>query len=155
MGVRVGPSRRLMPKNWCFWVVVLEKTLDNPLDNKEIKPVSPKGNQPWILIGRTDAETEAPVLSPPETKGRLIGKDLAAGKDWGQEEKRATEDEMASLTWWTWVWAGSGRWWGTGRPGMLQFTGSQRVRHDLTTEQQQKSHSKFMLICFLFFPSAH
>ena len=73
-------------KNWCFWTVVLEKTLDNPLDSKEIKPVNPKGNQPWIFIGRTDAE--APILWPPDMKCWLIGKDPDAGKDWGQEEKR-------------------------------------------------------------------
>ena len=79
-------------KNWCFQIVVLEKNLESPLDCKEIKPAIPKGNQPWIFIGMTDAE--APILSPPETKSELIGKDSDAGKDWGQEEKRATEDGM-------------------------------------------------------------
>ena len=82
------------PKNWCFWIVMLEKTLESSLNSKDIKPVNPKGNQPWIFIGRTDAETEAPVLWPPDTKSRLIGKDPDAGKDWGQEEKGATEHEM-------------------------------------------------------------
>ena len=86
---------------------------DSPLDSKEVKPVNPKGNQPWISFGRTDAEAEAPVLWPPNTESRLIGKDRNAGKDWGQEEKRASEDEidgwMASLTQWTWIWADSGR----------------------------------------------
>ena len=82
------------PKNWCFWIVMLEKTLESSLNSKDIKPVNPKGNQPWIFIGRSDAETEAPVLWPPDTKSRLIGKDPDAGKDWGQEEKGATEDEM-------------------------------------------------------------
>ena len=82
------------PKNWCFWTVVLEKTLVNPLDSKEIKPVNPKGNQSWIFIGRTDAETEAPILWPPDGKNWLIGKDPDAGKDWRQEEKGMTEDEM-------------------------------------------------------------
>ena len=82
------------PKNWCFWTVVLEKTLESSLDCKEIKPVNPKGNQPWILIGKTDAEAEAPVLEPPDVKSQLIGKNLDAGKDWGQEEEGATEDEM-------------------------------------------------------------
>ena len=73
---------------------MLEKTLETPLDNKEIKLVSPKGNQPWMLIGRTDDEAEAPVLWPPDVKSQLIGKDLAIGKDWGQEEKGVTQDEM-------------------------------------------------------------
>ena len=73
---------------------MLEKTLESPLDSKEIKPVHPKGNQPWIFIGRTDAEAETPILWPPDAKNWLIGKDLDAGKDWGQEEKGVTEDEM-------------------------------------------------------------
>ena len=74
-------------KNWCFWVVVLEKTLESPLDNKEIKPVNPKGNQPWIFIGRTDAEAEAPILWPPDAKSQLIRKDPGAGKDWRQRRR--------------------------------------------------------------------
>ena len=81
------------PKNWCFWPVVLEETLESPLDSKEIKPVNPKGNKPWILIGRTDAEAEAPILWPPDAKSQLTGKDPNAGKDWRQEEKGITEDE--------------------------------------------------------------
>ena len=80
------------PKNWCFQIV-LEKTLESPLDSKGIKPVNPKGNQPWIFIGRTDAETEA-ILWPPDVKNQLIGKNSDTGKDWGQEEKGETEDEM-------------------------------------------------------------
>ena len=80
------------PKNWCFWTVVLEKTLESPLDCKEIQPVHPKGNQCWILIGRTDAE--APILWPPDAKSWLTGKDPDAGKDWRQEEKGMTADEM-------------------------------------------------------------
>ena len=83
-----------VPKDWCFQTVVLEKTLESPLDSKEIKPVNPKGNKAWILIGRTDAVVEAPILWPPGVKYRLIGKDPDAGKDWGQEEKGMTEDEM-------------------------------------------------------------
>ena len=86
-----------MPKNWCFGTVVLEKTLESPLDYKEIKPVNPKGNQSWIFIGRTDAEAETPTLWPPDGKNWFIGKDPDAGKDWRQEEKGMTEDEMA---WW-------------------------------------------------------
>ena len=79
-------------KNWCFWTVVFEKSLVSPLDCKEIYPVNPKGNQSWIFIGRTDAET--PILWPPDAKNRLIGKDPDAGEDWKQEEKGMTEDEM-------------------------------------------------------------
>ena len=74
-------------KNWCFWTVVLEKTLENPLDCKEIQPVLPKGNQSWVFIGRTDVEAETPILWPPDAKSWLIGKDPDAGKDWGQKEK--------------------------------------------------------------------
>ena len=81
-------------KNWCFWTVVLEKTLESPLSCKEIKSVSPKGNQPWIFIGRTDDEAEAPVLCPPDVKNWLIGKDPDVGKDWRQKEKRVAEDEI-------------------------------------------------------------
>ena len=207
------------PKYWCFWTVVLEKTPESPLECKDIKPVNPKGNQSWTFIGKTDTEVEAPILWPPDVKNWLIGKNPDAGKDWGQEEKGMTEDEMvgwhhwldghefeqapgvddgqgslacfspwsrkeldtteqlnwifhcvyvtplflkkkilleplatwceepvlwerpwywkglkaggkgdesgwdgwmASLTRWTWVWAGSGSWWWTGKPGVLQ-----------------------------------
>ena len=83
-----------VPKNWCFWTVVWEKTPESPLDCKEIQPVHPKGNQPRMFIGRTDAEAETPILWPPDVKSWLTGKDPNAGKDWGQEEKGATEDEM-------------------------------------------------------------
>ena len=83
------------PKNWCFWTVVLEKTLESPLDCKEIQPVHSKGDQPWVLFGRNDAKAETPVLWPPDVKRWLIGKDSDAGRDWGQKEKGATEDEMA------------------------------------------------------------
>ena len=83
-----------VPKNWCFWTMVLEKTLESPLECKEIKPVNLKGNQPWIFIGRTDTEAEAPVFWPPDSKKWLTGKDSDAGKDWGQEEKGTTENEM-------------------------------------------------------------
>ena len=82
------------PKNWCFWTVVLEKTLESPLDCKEIQPVHPKGNQSWTFIERTDAEVETPILWPPDVKNWLIWKDPDAGKDWRQEEKGMIEDEM-------------------------------------------------------------
>ena len=78
------------PKNWCFWIVVLEKTLESPFDNTEIKPINPKGNQPWIFIGRTDPEAEAPVLFPSDEKSQLTGKDPDAGKDWELEDKGLT-----------------------------------------------------------------
>ena len=82
------------PKNWCFWTVVLEKTLESPSDCKEIQPVYPKGDQSWVFIGRTDVEGETPILWPPDAKNWLIEKDTDAGKDWGQEEKGTTEGEV-------------------------------------------------------------
>ena len=104
--------------------------------NGSIKPVHPKGNQSWIFIGRTDAEAETPILWPPDVKNWLIGKDPDAGKDWGQEEKGTTEDEM--IGWHHqlngWVWASFGSWWWTGRPGVLLSMGSQRVEQNWATE---------------------
>ena len=87
-------------KNWCFWTVVLEKALESPLDCKEIQPVHPKGDESWVFIGRTDVEAETPILWPPDVKSWLIGKDPDAGKDWGQEEKATTEDEMVGWHHW-------------------------------------------------------
>jgi len=121
------------PKNWCFWTMVLEKTLESPLDCKEIQPVHAKGNQSWIVIGRTDAEAEAPIPWLPDEKNQLIGKDLDAGKDWRRDD-RGWDGWMASLTWWTWVFASSVSWWWAGRPGVLQSMGLQRVRQDWVTE---------------------
>ena len=89
-----------VPKNWCFWTVVVEKTLESPWDCKEIQPVHPKGNQSWIFIGRTDAEAETPILWPPDAKDWLTGKDPGAGKDWRREEKGTTEDEMVGWHHW-------------------------------------------------------
>ena len=107
-------------KNWCFWTVVLEKTLKSPLDCKEIQPVNPKRNQSWIFIGRTDSKAEAPIFKPPDVKNWFIGKNPDGGKEWRQEEKGTTEDGwMASPTRCTWVWASSGSWWWTGKPGVL------------------------------------
>ena len=114
-------------KNWCFSIVVLEKTLESPLDCKEIQPVHSKGDQSWLLIGRTDAKAETLVLWPPHAKSWLIGKDSDAGRDWWQEEKGPTKDEVDG---WTWVWVNHGSWWWTGRPGVLRFMGSQRVVQD-------------------------
>ena len=89
-----------MPKNWCFWTVVLKKTLESPLDCKEIQPVHSEGDQPWDFFGRNGAKAETPVLWPPYVKSWLIGKDSDAGRDWGQEEKEMTEDEMAGWHHW-------------------------------------------------------
>ena len=86
-GYESWTGRKLRPKNWCFWTVVLQKTLENPLDCKEIQPVHPKGDRSWVFIGRADAEAETPVLWPPVVKSWLIWNDPDAGKDWGQEEK--------------------------------------------------------------------
>ena len=129
-----------VPKNWCFWTVVLEKALQSPLDCKEIQPVHPKGDQSWVFIQRTDIEAETPVLWPPDAKSWLIGKDwcwdgLGAG---GEGDDRGWDSWMASLTRWTWVWVNSGSWWWTGRPGMLRFMGSQRVGHDWATELKSR-----------------
>ena len=126
--------------NWCFWTVVLEKTLESPLDCKEIEPVNPKGNQCWIFTGRTDAEAEALILWPPDVKNWLSGKDLDAGKDWRQEEKGMTEDEMVG-----WYHRLSGHEFeqtlgvGDGQGGLAWCSPwGRRVGHDLGTEQQQK-----------------
>ena len=115
---------------WCW------RRLGSPLDCKEIQPVHPKRNQSWIFIGRTDAEAETPILWPPDAKNWLIGKDPDAGKDWRREENedRGWDGWMASPIQWTWLWVSSGSWWWTGRPGRLQYMGSQRVEHDWPTE---------------------
>ena len=121
------------PKNWCFWVMVLEKTLENPLDYKEIQPVHPKGDQSWMFIARTDDEAETPILWPPDAKSWLIWKDPDARQDWRQEEKGMTgwDAWMASPTWWTWVWVNSGSWWWTGTP---EVHGSWGRKESDTTE---------------------
>ena len=120
-------------KNWCFWTVLLEKTLESPLDGKEIKPVTPKGNKSCICFGRTDAEAETPLL--PDAKNWLTGKDpderLKAG---GEGDDRGWDGWMASPTQWRWVCVNSGSWWWTGKPGVLQSMGSQRVVHKWATE---------------------
>ena len=126
----------VVPKNWCCWTVVLEKSLESPLNCKEIKPLDSKGNQCWIFIERTDAEAEVPILWPPDAKNWLIGKDPGGErlKTWGEADDRGWDGWMASPTRWTWVWASSGSWWRTGKPGVLQSIGSQRVRHNWATE---------------------
>ena len=123
-------------EDWCFWTVVLGKTLESPLDCKEIQPVHPKGNQSWIFIGRTDAEAETPILWPPAEKNWLIWKDPDAGQDWRQEEKGMTgwDGWMASLTQWTRVWLNPRNWQWTGKPDILQSMGSQGVGHNSVIE---------------------
>ena len=113
-------------QNWCFWTVVLEKTRESSL---EIKPVSPKRNQSWIFIDRPDAEAEAPILWPPDVTSRLIRKDQNAGKDWSQEEKRMSEDEMVGWHWWL-----NGH---EFEQALGDGEGQGSLRHDWATEQQQ------------------
>ena len=114
----------------------MEKTLENLLDCKEIKPVNPSGDQFWMFIGRTDAEAEFPILWPPEAKNWIIRKDPDAGKDWRWEEKGTTEEEswLTLLTLWTWVWTSFGIWWWRGKPGVLHPMELQRVGQDWATE---------------------
>jgi len=137
------------PKNWCFWTVVLEKTLESPLDCKESKSVNPKGNQSWIFIGRTDAEAETPTLAMwckelTPWKRLWCWERLKAG---GEGDDRGWDGWMASPTLWTWVWASSRRWWWTRKPGMLQSMGSQRVGHYWATELNWEIQTFF----FFFF----
>ena len=130
-----------LPKNWCFWTVVLEKTLESPLDSKEIQPVQPKGNQSWVFIGRTDAEAETPMLWPPDAKNWLLWKVKGCWeklKVGGEGPDRGWDGWMASPIQWTWVWINSGSWRWTRRPGMLKSRGSQRVGHDWATELNWK-----------------
>ena len=150
-------------KNWCFGTLVLEKTLESPLDYKEFKPVDPKGNPSWIFIGRTDAEAEAQVLlstwreelthwKRPWCWERL--------KEGGEGDDRGWDGWMASPTWWTWVWVNSWSWWWTGKPGVLQSMGSQRVRHDWVTELNfvtpwAAAHQPPVLHCLLKFAQIH
>ena len=134
-------------KDWCFWIVLLEKILESPLDCSDFKPINPKRDQSWILFGRTDAEAETPILWPPDGRSWLIGKDPDAGNDWRWEVKGMTEDGwMASPLRWTWVWVGFESWWWTGKPGVLQFMGSQsRTRLSDSTELlsfREKQHFK-------------
>ena len=135
----------------------VEKTLESPLDCKEIQPVHPKGNQSWIFIGRTDAEAKAPILWPPDAKHQLTGKDPEAGKDWRWEEKGTTEDEMVG--WHHWLSGhefeqapGDGE--GQGRPGMLQSMGSQSQTwlSNWTTIQQSDSVIHMYMFFLIFFP---
>ena len=128
------------PKNWYFCIVVLEKTLESPLDHKESQSVHPKGDQSWVFIGRTDFEAETPILCPPDVKNWLIRKDPDAGQDSRQEEKGMTDDWMASPTQWTWVLASSGSW-RPEKPGSLKSMGVTKSRTWLSdwTELRHKN----------------
>ena len=136
MDVRVGNKESWVPNKWCFWAVVLKKTLEGPLDCKEIQPVHPQGNQSWLFIGRTDAEAEAPIPWPPGGRADSFEKILVLGKIEGGRRRgwQRWGGWMISLTQWTWVCVNSRSWWWTGRPGVLQSIGSQRVGHDWATE---------------------
>ena len=118
------------PKIWCFWSVVLEKTLESPLDCKEIQPVHPKGDQFWIFIGKTDAKLKLQYFDH-LMKRPWCWERLRVGEE---GDDRGWDGWMASLTQWTWIWVDSGSWWWTGRPGVLQSMGSQRVEHGWVTE---------------------
>ena len=132
------------PKNWCFWTVVLQKTLESPLDCKQIQPVHPKGVQSWVFTGRTDVEAETPILWPPDAKSWLIWKDPDAGKDWGREEKGMIEDEMVG--WHHWL---NGHGWtpgvGNGQGGLCEpwvhtesDTTEQLNFHDLEVKRKEE-----------------
>ena len=144
--MRGGLKESWAPKNWCFWTVVLKKTLESPLDSKEIKSVNPKENQSRIFTGKTDVETETPILWPPDVKNWLLRKDPDAGKDWRKEDK-GWDGGMASLTQWTWVWESSRSWWWTGRPAVLQSMGSQTVGLNGATELNWLLHKWLCWTC--------
>ena len=133
------------PKNWCSWTVLLEKTLENPLDCMEIQQVNPKGDQSWVFIGRTDTEAETPLLWPHDCKEQLTH----CKRSWSREilkagegDSRGWDDLMASLTQWTWVWVDSGSWWWTGMSGVLRFVESRRVGQDWVTELNRTDSRK-------------
>ena len=135
------------PKNWCFWTVVMENTLESPLGCKEIQPVHPKGDQSWMFTGRTDTEAETPILWPPHAKSWLIGKDSDAGRDSGQEEKGTTEDEMAG--WLHWLDGRESEWTpgvGDGQGG-LACCNSWGHKESDTTEQLNWTELNWWLLC--------
>ena len=138
------------PKNWCFWTVVLENTLESSLDCNEIKPVNPKGNQFWIFTGRTDVEAEAPIIWPPDVKNWLKSPWFWERLKVGEGDDRGWDGWIASLNQWTWVWVNSRSWWWTGKPGVLQSMGSQRVGHNWATELNWTELSSSLWIPFFF-----
>ena len=144
----LGCKESWVMKNWCFWTVVLEKTLQSPLDSKEIQPVHPK-DQSWVFIGRTDVEAETPILWPPDAKNWLIGKHPDAGKDWGQEEKGTTEDE--TVGWHHWL-NGHGFGWTPGvcdGQGGLACCSSWSCKELDTTEWLNWTESHFKVFNFI------
>ena len=151
MDVRVGLKESWAPKNWCFWTVVLEKTLESPLDCKEIQPVHPKGDQFWIFIGRSDVEAETPGHGHLMQRTDSFEETLMLRKieGWGEGEDRGWNGWMVSPTQWTRVWVNSGSWWQTGRPGVLRSMGSQKVGHDWVTEPnwQYTTYAPICLSC--------
>ena len=144
-----------MPKNWCFLNCgVGEDSWESPSDCKEIQPVHSEGDQSWVFIGRTDAKADTPILWPPHSKSWLIGKDPDAGRDWRagiEGDNKGWDGWMASPTRCTWVWVNSESWWWTGRPGMLQFMGSQRVGHNWATVNWESFRKIFYKILSIFF----
>ena len=152
MDVIVGLWRKLSAEKLMLLNYDVGEDSWESLGLQEIQPVHPKGDQSWVYIGGTDAEAETPVLWPPHAKSWLIRKDPDAGRDWGQEEKGTTEDEMAGWYHRLDVWVNSGSWWWTGRPGMLWFMGSQRVGHDWATELNWYIYTDtYVYICMLLF----
>ena len=143
------------PKNWCFWTVVLEKTLESPLDCKEIQPVNPKGNQSWKSLEGLMLKSKLQYFGHLIWRTDSLEKTLMLGKieAGGEGDNRGWEVWMASLTWWTWIWVGSGSWWWTGKPGVLQSMGSQRVGHNWVTELnlQVSKWVKVVQLCLTFY----
>ena len=141
-GCELDCEESWVPKNWCFWTVVLEKTLGSPLDCKEIQPVHSEGDEPWEFFGSYDAKAETSVLWPPHAelthwKSPWCWEGLGTG---GDGDDRGWDGWMASPTGWTWVWVNSRRCWWTGRPGVLWFMVSQRAGHDWAAEQNPVYH---------------
>ena len=143
MDVRTGLYRKLRAKELYFWTVLLEKTIENPLDCNEIQTLNPKGNQSWIFFGSTDNEIETLILWPPDAKNQLIGnrpwcwerlKVGGEGDDRGWDGWMTITGWLTSPTLWTWVWVNFRSWWWTGNPGMLQSMGLQRVGPNWMTE---------------------
>ena len=144
-----------VPKNYCFWTVVLEKTLERPLDCKEIQPVHPKGNKSWVFIGRTDIETETPIFCHLMLRADSFEKTLMLGKIEGRRRRRWQRIRWLDgiTTQWTWVWENSVSWWWTGRLGMLCFMGSQPVGHNWVTELNwTEVELKHFFLFFLMIP---
>ena len=148
MDVRVGLWRKLSAEELMLLNCGVEKTLESPLDCKEIQPVHPKGDQSSVFIGRTDPEAENPVLWPPHANSWLIRKDPDAGRDWGRRRRgwQRMRWFYGITDWWTWVWVNSGSWWRTGRSGVLWFMGLQRVGHDWATELKTHQIIKILSI---------